>query len=202
MVLATHFIWTTYGTWLPGDDRGHWSPLFDLYGRMKARGHKLNVPDPESYKFATEQLVEPPKHLSEFEQSALAELLGNLIATPYAISPAFTPGSPSRIARPQLSSVPRAISAAIEPDHVHLLITALREPVSRFAGRLKGASSSALLKLAENAARSRIWTTGYWKVYLFDDDAVATVEQYIDDHNIRRGRLAKPYAWLHARLPH
>jgi REP element-mobilizing transposase RayT len=94
-------------------------------------------------------------------------------------------------------SAPRAVAAAIEANHVHLLVTALREPVHRFAGRLKGSSSSALLRRPENAGRSRIWTSGYWKVYLFDIEGVAAVAKYIDEHNARRGKVARPYPWLH-----
>ena len=45
MTHGIHLIWTTHGTWLPGDRRGHWSPLFNLYGNIRERGGKLNLPD-------------------------------------------------------------------------------------------------------------------------------------------------------------
>lgn len=38
--IGIHLVWTSYGTWLPGDDRGHWSPLFDFYGHLVERGGK------------------------------------------------------------------------------------------------------------------------------------------------------------------
>ena len=59
--VAIHVIWTTYMTWPPGDPRGHWSPLFDMYGGLIERGHKLNLPDPVTLQMATELARESPR---------------------------------------------------------------------------------------------------------------------------------------------
>ena len=58
--VAIHAIWTTYMTWPPGDRRGHWSALFDLYGALIERGHKLNLPHPITLERATSLANEPP----------------------------------------------------------------------------------------------------------------------------------------------
>ena len=49
--VAIHLISTTYGTWLPGDPNkpGHWSAMFDMYGRMTESGGKLNMPDETTF---------------------------------------------------------------------------------------------------------------------------------------------------------
>ncbi len=174
-----HIIWTTYGTWLPGDPRGHWSSLFDLYGRLKQAGHQLNLPDADTYSRARCLMKESPKTLSIDEMRIVAEVLGSYIA-------------------PDLSGVggddrPLCHACAIESTHAHLLVGPVHQPIGKFVGRLKGTSSSAILRLSNNAGRNRVWTAGYWKVFLFDDEAVHAVAHYIEAHNTRRERPEAPY---------
>jgi REP element-mobilizing transposase RayT len=88
-----------------------------------------------------------------------------------------------------------AWAAAIEPNHVHLLLGPVDEDIARVIGRLKGTSSSAVGLLPRNRHRTRVWTAGYWKVFLFDELAVAVVKAYIDAHNVRRGLPAEPFGW-------
>jgi REP element-mobilizing transposase RayT len=84
----------------------------------------------------------------------------------------------------------------IETTHVHVLTGPIGQDVGKFAGRIKGASSSALLKRAENSDRNRIWTGGYWKVFLFDEFGMRCVQEYIEAHNVRRGLSPAPYPWI------
>jgi REP element-mobilizing transposase RayT len=174
MTRGIHLIWTTYGTWLPGDDRGHWSPLFDLYGSILDRGGKLNVPDADTRARVLSRMAEAPKRLTQDEVAAVADELA------FHVSPPHTP----------------VWAAAIEPNHVHLLVGPVREDISRCAGRLKGRTSSAVGALPQNANRERVWTSGYWKVFLFDDIGVLAVKRYIDDHNLRNGLPAEPFPWI------
>ena len=90
---------------------------------------------------------------------------------------------------------PPCYAAAIEPTHVHLLLGALEENIAQFVGRLKGTSSSAALKLPHNRDRRRIWTAGYWKVFLFDESAMRAVIEYIESHN-RRAALPAAFDWI------
>jgi REP element-mobilizing transposase RayT len=179
-MLGVHWVWSTYGTWLPGDARGHWSPLFDLYGRIVDRGGKLNMPDEVSVRRALTLCKEPPKVLDQAEQRIVARAIGKLI-------------------RP-LGDVdaedgrPVAWAAAVEATHVHLLTSVPRETFASFVGRLKGTSSSAVL--AEFPGRERTWASGYWKVYLDDMIGIEAVGEYIDAHNERKGLAAKPYEWI------
>ena len=83
-------------------------------------------------------------------------------------------------------------ATAIERTHVHLLFDSLNDPIGEVVGRIKSRTSSALLKLPANQDRRRIWTTGYWKVFLFDDNAMAQVASYINDHGRRRGSRVGP----------
>lgn len=175
--VGIHLIWTTYGTWLPGDDRGHWSPLFDCYGSILAAGGQLNRADLSTRQIAREMMKESAKVLDVEEQGIVAATLGDIVRTQqYDIH-----------------------AAAIEPTHVHLLLGPLAESISVVAGRLKGQTSSALRDLPRNHGRERTWTAKYWKVFLFDEWALARVTKYIEDHNLRRSLRAAPSDWIRPR---
>ncbi len=172
-----HVVWTTYGTWLPGDRRGHWSALLDLYGRLKPAGHQLNMPDTETHSRARSLMKDAPKVLTINDIQIVADILGSYLA-------------------PGLPGAASCHACAIEPAHVHLLFGPVGEPIGTFVGRLKGASSSAVLRRPGNHGRERIWTAGYWKVFLFEDEAVSAVAEYIEAHNTRRGLPAAPFPWI------
>lgn len=180
--VGIHLIWTTYGTWLPGDDRGHWSPLFDLYDRLIERGGKLNRPDLLTHERALERMKESPKILNDDEIATMAETIGTLVNWP-----------DKTLANLDL---PWIYAAAIEPTHVHLLLAPVQEAIGIVAGRFKGKTSSDILALPHNAGRERTWTAKYWKVFLFDTLALETVKVYVEDHNRRRGMPASPFPWI------
>jgi REP element-mobilizing transposase RayT len=173
--VGIHLVWTCYGTWLPGDDRGHWSPLFDFYDHVIERGGKLNRADLLTHEHSRERMKESAKILDAQEMAVVVEQFAALLQEP---------------------DQPRVYAAAIEPTHVHLLFGPVVEPVGTLAGRLKGKSSSAVLALTQNQGRQRTWTAKYWKVFLFDELTLAAVQRYIEDHNVRRGMAAAPFSWI------
>jgi hypothetical protein len=181
-----HIVWMTCGTWPPGDSGkpGHWSPLFDLYGRLKRAGDRTNPPDAMTYEHARSLMKEPAKVLRADEIDIVAGALGEYLGPGMDREP--TPGKPGAM----------CYAAAIEPTHVHLLLGPVREDIGRFVGRLKGSSSSAARKHPANRDRRRTWASGYWKVFLFDDDAVGAVADYVAAHNTRRGLAAARLAWV------
>jgi hypothetical protein len=148
-----------------------------MYGRIIRAGHQLNMPDVTTYQHAMELMNEPPKYLCDDEPTIVAETISQYLG-------------------PRLPGGPRALACAIEYNHVHLLVGPVHERLDRFIGRIKGNTSSVLRTHPNNWNRQRIWATGYWKVFLFDDDAVRIVQEYIHAHNIRRGMTASPYEWL------
>ena len=172
--VGIHLIWTTYGTWLPGDDRGHWSPLFDFYGHVVEKGGKLNRSDLMTTEACRERMKESPKVLDAEERIIVAAKIGEVVRE-HGIE---------------------VYAAAIESTHVHLLVGPLAEHVGIAAGRFKGATSSAVLELPRNQGRERTWTAKYWKVFLFDDVALEQVKRYIEAHNLRRGDVAAPFDWI------
>jgi hypothetical protein len=181
---AIHVIWTTYMTWPPGDPRRHWSSLFDMYGRLIKAGHRLNLPDPVTLKRANELAKEPPKILSPIEIDLVAEIIG-----------AHCPYSPQHAGG--YVKIPRfvPIAAAVERTHTHLLLEPLSMDIGEVVGRLKSATSSAVCLLG-NTDRSRTWTRGYWKVFVFEEPAVPIIADYVERHNVRQGLTPAPYNWI------
>ncbi len=153
-------------------------------------------------------MKEQPKFLSAEECQIVANVIGAHIAPGLpgvTLGKSKTPGLPSDSAPNERAAVTpakagancvRAFACAVEPTHVHVLVGPVREDIARFVGRLKGTTSSALLKHPENWGRKRIWTSGYWKVFLFEMNALPPVQGYIEAHNTRAGRAASPYPWL------
>jgi REP element-mobilizing transposase RayT len=179
LTIGIHVIWTTYGTWLPGDSRGHWSPLFDFYGRVIRDGGQLNVSDSTTRQVAKDFAKEPPVILGADAIAIVAQSIGEHVCRPT-----------EHIAKP------RVFAAAIEATHVHLLFGPVEEDLGRCIGRIKGTTSSAVLRHNAELKRRRTWTAGVWQVFLYDDAAFIAVKRYIDDHNIRKGLPAEPYDWI------
>jgi REP element-mobilizing transposase RayT len=176
--VGIHVIWTTYMTWPPGDPRGHWSALMDVYGHIIREGGRLNKPDPITLEHANEVAEGPAVILNDVEQRAVADRIGKMLIDDSVIA-----GS-------------RAFAAAIEQTHVHLLFSSLRYNVNDVVGRIKSQTSSILLESRGQPEVRRIWTNGFWKVFLFDAEGVAAVQNYVEEHNERRGMARSPYVWL------
>ena len=176
--VGIHVIWTTYMTWPPVDPRGHWSALMDLYGHIVEVGGRFNLPDAITLEHAKVAAEGAEVILNHKEQTAVADRIGKMLID----DPIFG-GS-------------RVFAAAVEPTHVHLLFSALQYNVDDVAGRIKSQTSSMLLESRGQPEVRRIWTNGFWRVFLFDAEGVAGVQNYVEEHNERRGMPRSPHAWL------
>ncbi len=174
---AIHVIWTNYMTWPPGDARGHWSPLFDFYGRLIARGDRLNLPDPTTRAVAIARAKEPEKVFTRREQEIVARTVGLILRDDFE----------GRVA---------VYAAAIERTHTHLLLGPTTIDLDKLVGRIKSRTSSAVIHDGDEPWRTRTWTTGYWHVFMFDIRSIPDVQVYIERHNTRRGLPPAPYPWI------
>ena len=77
--LAIHVVWTVYRTWLPGGERGHWSPLLDFYGRLVRAGHQLHIADGATRETAGILAKGEPVDLRESDQRLVAQTVGEVI---------------------------------------------------------------------------------------------------------------------------
>ena len=76
---AIHVVRTTYMSGLPGDKRGHWSPLLDFYGRLIKRAHRLNIADDITRLAATNSARGPARHLTSRDILLAADTIANII---------------------------------------------------------------------------------------------------------------------------
>ncbi len=99
--IGYHYVKSTYGQWLPGDDRGHWSNLWDEQIGY-TQPHQLHEGDPIRKRMAEERMKHDPVRLSQDMIAAALEAVASCI---------------------EKSDGGLAVSAAaIEPTHIHLLI--------------------------------------------------------------------------------
>jgi REP element-mobilizing transposase RayT len=172
--LGYHLIKTTFGTWLPGDPRGHWSALFNHHERYVNR-HQLNPGDQNTLDRARRLMTQPPVTLTPRMISAVAQTLGHLIKS---------------------SGGGLAIhAAAIEPAHVHLLIPYAGRDIHKTAQWI---ADRVTKRLHADGHEGKVWTRGKWAVYLFDQRHWDATRAYIRRHNTRRGLPPDPYPWIGA----
>ena len=182
---AIHVVWTTYMSWLPGDKRGHWSPLLDFYGRLIKRGHRLNIADDIMRLAAVNSARGTARHLTKRDILLAADTIADII-----------PGGPKvGMVGGKSASQWTIYAAAIECEHLHLLLAANTENVSTLIGRIKGKSSRAI-NAANHRTGETLWTAGFWRVFLFDWQAVRAARDYIVNHNVRRNIPNDPFPWI------
>ena len=72
--IGYHVVKTAYGLWLPGDDRGSWSPKWDVeLGLIEP--HQLHQRDPVRKRMAAERMLHDPVRMSNAMINAVAESL-------------------------------------------------------------------------------------------------------------------------------
>ena len=164
-------------TWPPGDRRGHWSALFDFYGRLIERGHKLNLPDPQTVARAEELAKEPERVLNELDRRVVADTIGIVL-------------------RDDLEGRVPTYAGAVERTHTHLLLGETTINIDKLIGRIKSRTSSAVIKSGSEPWRTRTWTTGFWRVFVYDVTAIPDIQRYIERHNERAGLPPAPHPWI------
>ena len=173
MVIAYHIILTTYGTWLPNDPRGSYSKaVYDAelrtlgdvrYGRQE--------PQPDG------------KTLRRFWTASRR----TTNRRPFFIDDSTRPIIALGFARvvQRLGLTVRA--CAIMNDHVHLLSLRSKHRVEYVFGQFKSQATHAL-----GVARTP-WAKGAWKVFIEDEETIASAARYIEMNPIKAGR--EPQHW-------
>ncbi len=106
--IGYHIVKSTYGMWLPGDQRGHWSEAWDdEIGYLEP--HHLHPGDPVRERMAAERMKHPPVRLSSDMRRVVTET----------------------IRRCEVASTWSVAALAIEPTHIHLLMTYSPRDISR-----------------------------------------------------------------------
>ncbi len=160
--LGAHIVKSAYGHWLPGDDRGHWSTAWDpQVGYVQP--HMLHEGDPVRRRMAAEHLRHPPVPWSE----AVCETLVLTIERCAAESPWD------------------AVAFAVEPTHLHLLITYAPMNLDRTCKWLAQQMTKAVH--TQTTHTDPVFAKGKWATFIFDESHWRNTLRYIQRHPGSRG---------------
>ncbi len=158
---ALHLTWTTYGTWLPGDERGYvshtlhapgnWSPRANTPGTDYTKDHE------RTHRLASQAQKGKTVWLTPWQAQVVAE---SVIA---AVVPRHW----------------RIVRGAIMTNHVHFLVVDCPTDATAVRRILKGNSQAALS--TDHGTPCRWWTAGGSDRYKNDDLAVENAIRYIEN---------------------
>ncbi len=169
--LGYHVVVSGYGLWLPGDERGHWSDVWDeQLGFVEP--HMLHVGDPVRKCMAQERQAHSKVLLDERMLQVTAATIG----------------------RCRLESNWRVVAASVESTHTHLLLTYTERDIDNTVKWLKDQTTKAIHR--ETSHMGPVWCKGRWRSYVFDAIVWRNTRQYIERHNERQGAGPRPYTFI------
>ena len=169
--IGYHLVFSGYGLWLPGDERGHWSDDWDKQlGYIEP--HMLHAGDPTRKRMAQERQVHPRVVLD-------ADMVGNVAAA---------------IGDCRGKSEWRVAAASVESTHSHLLLTYTERDIDVTAKWLKDQTTKSVHR--HTSHQGPIWCKGRWRGFIFDPLMWRNTRCYIERHNERRGQPIRPYDWV------
>jgi REP element-mobilizing transposase RayT len=171
--IGYHYVKSCYGLWLPGDERGSWSEAWDDQIGF-TEPHTLHPADPVRRRMAEERMAHAPVRLSPEMVDAVIDAITDCAAV-----------SAGGFA---------VVAAAIESTHVHLLIPYSGRDIDKTAKWLADRTTKALH--TKTPHRGPVWCKGKWCSYVFEQTHWENTARYIERHNIRHGRGARPYPFL------
>lgn len=165
--IGYHIVKTTYGMWLPGDERGHWSEAWDdEIGYLEP--HHLHPGDPVRERMAAERMKHPPVRLSSDMRRVVTETMR----------------------RCEVASTWSVAALAVEPTHLHLLVTYSPRDIGGTAKWLGQQLTKAIH--ANTAHTGPVWAKGAWKQHVFDQAHWHNTIRYIEQHRVRRWLGSEP----------
>ena len=168
-----HIVKSGYGLWLPGDNRGSWSAAWDKkIGYYEP--HMLHSGDPVRHRMAEERMKHDPVRLTDEMVTVLENALGECVA--------------------KSAGGLRIVAASIESTHMHLLIPFSNRNIDNTAKWIADQTTKAVHR--NTAHTGPIWCKGKWRSYIFEESQWENIWEYIEQHNIRHGRNARPYSFL------
>jgi REP element-mobilizing transposase RayT len=171
--IGYHLVKTCYGRWLPGDERGHWSSAWDeQIGYLEP--HRLHAGDPVRKRMAAELMKHSATLLNESMIAAVAEAVSACAA----------------------ESDWRVAALAIEPTHMHLLLTPTSRDMDRTAKWIAQQTTKAVHQRTPYGGP--VWSDGKWLAHVFELGHWTHARRYIERHNERRGLPARPWEWIAA----
>jgi len=189
-IIAYHIVFGAYGFWLPNDPRGSWSKYV-----WASRLQRFGAPQPirAGYEPTPEDEADRVEMKSELQYPA--------VRFSGAQARAVGRGFATIISR--LGIAP--YSAAIMPDHVHLVVARQEMYAETVAGFLKRAASRRLRSeglhplagyAAENGSLPSPWEERGWKVFLHTPDEIAAANDYVNRNPTEAGLPPQHWNWV------
>ena len=176
--IGYHCVKSTYGMWLPGDDRGSWSEAWDeLIGFYEP--HALHPGDPIRLRMASERMNHPPVWMSDGMMQAVMRAIAHCID--------------------KSKSGLSIAAAAIEPTHIHLLIPYSGRDIDITLKWIADQTTKTVRR--ETPHQSPLWCKGRWRSFIYEPDYWFAAANYIEQHNVRQGLVSRPWPFLTTLLP-
>ena len=113
---------------------------------------------------------------------------------PTRLTPAMIEAVSSAIAACVAASEWKIAAAAIEPTHIHLLMTFTSRNIDNVAKWIAQQTTKSVHR--ETDFIGPIWCEGKWLTFVFDNEHWDNTQKYIERHNLRRGLPAQPWNWI------
>jgi REP element-mobilizing transposase RayT len=169
--IGYHYVKSGFGLWLPGDARGHWSTAWDeRIGHVEP--HHLHAGDAVRERMASERMKHPPTRFSSSMIQAIASAVEDCV----------------------MHSDWSIVAAAIEPTHMHLLLTYTERDVHGTCKWIAQQTTKSVHRRARFAGP--VWCEGKWLEFVYDASHFENLRCYIERHNLRRGLPAQPWPWI------
>lgn len=187
---ADHFIWPTYGTWIPNCPRESWPRYIRNWERSRpsitggepAGCPSANDPYRVNRMFAEKSLSFPPIQFTTLQRQVIAE----------------------GIARCVHSRQAWVWSLCILPEYVQMLVTCPRTPASQLAGLMRSEAAKRLREvelhpassLGEEAHSPQIWSHSKWHLQIKNDESIREAITYIEQLPQREGQDQYAYDFV------
>jgi REP element-mobilizing transposase RayT len=155
---ALHITWTTFGTWLPGDQRGYVTNTVASDGGFQKKENTPGTPYTADAPFMSARARALQQRPTALLTASLAR-----VAAAAMVSAATARGW-------------RIVRGALMPNHIHMVVIDCPADGSAVRRVLKGTSQAALNR---EAGAQRWWTAGGSDRYKNDDDAIAAAIRYV-----------------------
>ena len=189
MILATHAIFTTYGFWLPNEQRGSWLDF--------VRNWELYQFGPAT-KVTTRRSVAHQPYDRDLKNRQQAALQYDPVTFTGEQALAVAMGFKKAIEESRYT----LFACSILPAHVHLVFQRHAHRAEQIVGHLKGRATRMLTEkglhpfAAQRDATGQlpsVWTRRAWTVFLNDESAMLRAIEYVEQNPIREG--LPPQTW-------
>ena len=192
-MLGWHLIFSTYGFWLPNDERGS--------GSSRVRAQHIYDAGGEATKVHTTRSVAHRPHDVELRRLAKAALKYPAVVLSGVQARAVAQGIAAICPKIELA----VHACAIMPDHVHVVAAANRFDGDELIACLKRAGTremnrEGLHPMRDHArANGRLpspWAGGGWKVMLFSAERMRAAIRYVEENPVRAGYRRQKWSFV------